>query len=471
MLFNVNSPQAKAQAQRKALRMMLAIEKGFRRTISISLNAAVREAAALLENGVDNLDVVVNNQWLLLNKAFRTAYKRAGASFSQEVFNSVNELKGMQALEVKQTPEVKGMGEEFWNAFLGFTELNTASRVTQVNSFTKRWIADKVRAGTELGKSPGEIAKDLRKSGKFNKMRAARIARTEVHMASNFATQESVKSSRLEMDKEWVAFIDDRTRNTHVVMNSKRISMKDNFIVDGAKMDYPGDPKGGARNVVNCRCVLLYFKATGTVTVQQPATSVNVGKPSTVIVQPNADIINDRIDVFASKTHSLSYERAEIYDTKGNILLRKKGDRNSITFTKAESDLCRGNILVHNHPVCGGSFTSADIISSMEAGEKELWAVGKNYKYSFQRTLGKNLSYPKGVDRAKIEAAYKKHLYSPNTAKQLQNKFPETINTPVNDLPKNVVYKMGEEVTHITMDKLAKELGSEFKYTRLGLVK
>lgn len=234
------------------LRQMLVIEKGFRRSLSISLNKSVRNAAEMLEQGVENLDHAVDLERVVLMQAFRTAYYRSGSSFSQRVFTSIEDVKSLHV------PEAKGMGEEFWNAFLGFVELNTASRVSQVSNFTKRWIAREVSIGEAAGKSTGEIARQLRKSGKFNKMRAIRIARTEVHMASNFATQKAVESTRLETEKEWVAFIDDRTRDSHVVMNGKRVAMKDDFLVGGARMQYPGDPRGGARNVIHCRCVLLY---------------------------------------------------------------------------------------------------------------------------------------------------------------------------------------------------------------------
>ena len=34
--------------------------------------------------------------------------------------------------------------------------------------------------------------------------------------------------------------------------------MDEDFTIGGAKMEYAGDPKGGAKNVVNCRCVIVY---------------------------------------------------------------------------------------------------------------------------------------------------------------------------------------------------------------------
>ena len=34
--------------------------------------------------------------------------------------------------------------------------------------------------------------------------------------------------------------------------------MDEDFSINGTLMQYPGDPKGGPRNVINCRCVLVY---------------------------------------------------------------------------------------------------------------------------------------------------------------------------------------------------------------------
>ena len=34
--------------------------------------------------------------------------------------------------------------------------------------------------------------------------------------------------------------------------------MNQDFNINGSLMQYPGDSRGGAKNVVNCRCVVLY---------------------------------------------------------------------------------------------------------------------------------------------------------------------------------------------------------------------
>ena len=46
----------------------------------------------------------------------------------------------------------------------------------------------------------------------------------------------------------------------HVTANGTTVPMDEAFVVDGASMQYTGDPNGGARNVINCRCVTLYIE-------------------------------------------------------------------------------------------------------------------------------------------------------------------------------------------------------------------
>ena len=92
--------------------------------------------------------------------------------------------------------------------------------------------------------------------------RAAMIARTEVHNAASFASHNYHNTIRndlgINMFKQWVAVNDARTRSTHSEANGQRVHMDEKFNMGGAEMDYAGDPAGGAKNVINCRCVIIY---------------------------------------------------------------------------------------------------------------------------------------------------------------------------------------------------------------------
>ena len=60
------------------------------------------------------------------------------------------------------------------------------------------------------------------------------------------------------MLKKWVATNDARTRTAHSLASGQIVDMNEDFTVDGTPMSYAGDPKGGAKNVINCRCIIIY---------------------------------------------------------------------------------------------------------------------------------------------------------------------------------------------------------------------
>jgi hypothetical protein len=148
-------------------------------------------------------------------------------------------------------------------------------RITEIVAYSKKYILNRLKPILQEGIDSGEgisviarrIIKDIDeyKIG-FSRYRAERIARTEIVSSSNWASYGSVKASGLEsrVKKKWLCQIDGRERETHAEMNSKEaIPMEDFFEVRTANggvdlMEYPGDPRGSAGNVINCRCTIIY---------------------------------------------------------------------------------------------------------------------------------------------------------------------------------------------------------------------
>lgn len=94
---------------------------------------------------------------------------------------------------------------------------------------------------------------------KFNGMSISngkRIVRTESVNAANFATNESASSlfGASNLQKEWIAGLDGRTRDAHVAANGQRRGMNEKFTVMGEQLNHPGDSAGSAGNIINCRC-------------------------------------------------------------------------------------------------------------------------------------------------------------------------------------------------------------------------
>jgi len=85
---------------------------------------------------------------------------------------------------------------------------------------------------------------------------AERIARTETVSAYNDGAVQSYGDAGVER-KEWLASIDERTREAHAEADGQVVNTHEAFMVDGEEMEYPGDPGASAENVINCRCTVL----------------------------------------------------------------------------------------------------------------------------------------------------------------------------------------------------------------------
>ena len=114
--------------------------------------------------------------------------------------------------------------------------------------------------------SLAQIAKNITtKVGAISRSRAMLVARTETHNAAGYAHHQYHGSLGQElgmtMVKRWTSTQDLRTRSFHAEANGQTVSMDEPFIVGGVPMMYAGDPQGGAKNVVNCRCVIVYVDA------------------------------------------------------------------------------------------------------------------------------------------------------------------------------------------------------------------
>lgn len=126
--------------------------------------------------------------------------------------------------------------------------------------------------GEDLGDPVGTIAGKIRDvlGGPVARVRAATIARTETGIAASWAMQKSVEQLSIapRVVREWVTFIDARTRPSHGEADGQRRGMNEDFVLreyDGddptgrtVTLSRPKDPDGPADQVIQCRCVVRY---------------------------------------------------------------------------------------------------------------------------------------------------------------------------------------------------------------------
>ena len=92
----------------------------------------------------------------------------------------------------------------------------------------------------------------------LSEVRSYLIARTETGASVNMGQMATYQATGIEQ-KEWIATLDDRTRESHLLIDGTIKPMTETFEVENTEggvdnMLYPSDPNGSAGNVCNCRC-------------------------------------------------------------------------------------------------------------------------------------------------------------------------------------------------------------------------
>jgi hypothetical protein len=196
-----------------------------------------------------------------------------------------------------------------------------ATRVVGIQNSTRSIIRRVINAN--VGEGVEVVGKKIRDQGKpfnsFNRYRSNTIARTETHNAASFANHKVVESLNIpDTQKRWTTTLDPRSRATHVQANGQTVPMDEDFTVGGRPMAYPGDPRGGASNVINCRCVLIYVTPEDVVTDDTTTTP----KP-----RQARDTQEISLDKLLSSPRDVSFTHETFKIGKKAVMLRSLDDR------------------------------------------------------------------------------------------------------------------------------------------------
>ena len=126
--------------------------------------------------------------------------------------------------------------------------------------WNKKHITAAINRGILLGDPIPDIAQRILNVANMDlnaAIRSARTATTAAECAGRIDTYKYAESLGIEMQQEWVATLDDRTRHEHRILDGQRVDIGEAFEVDGATIRYPGDPQAPGYLVYNCRCTLV----------------------------------------------------------------------------------------------------------------------------------------------------------------------------------------------------------------------
>lgn len=159
--------------------------------------------------------------------------------------------------------DVRNLESEQW--FIDYT----ATFAGPIQATSEREIAAILQQGQSEGWSVGEMQNTLTQmfqqwidgdvdsaefaGDRLPPWRAELIARNETMRAYNAGSTEIYRDNGVE-EREWLATLDNRTRDSHAEANGQIVGVDEPFIVDGIEMDYPGDPSAPPDLIMDCRC-------------------------------------------------------------------------------------------------------------------------------------------------------------------------------------------------------------------------
>lgn len=216
---------------------------------------------------------------LALNKQTEQAIANNGIFLSLDLTDTLSDLYkevgvNMASIQYDALKSFKTKASDFfinnWLEFMmNYIFSNIAQRVVKIDDTSRMRIRDTIALGYSLGMEEAQIAKFIRdRVGNINIARSLMIARTEIAEAANIAKDKSAEDWQQETGesiwKVWVHRYAKEPRDWHLSLdNGKAIPKDKTFTVTDNKgfsveMLRPHDPNGGARNNVNCSCVVVY---------------------------------------------------------------------------------------------------------------------------------------------------------------------------------------------------------------------
>ena len=195
-------------------------------------------------------------------------FERAMESFLRHNLETIVSVFGFEVIDSAKLLHVdleeKSVFSKFKRKVLAWVREHAARRSREVSNNLRARVARSIEQWVRSGKGEREgvraVAAAMKKGTALHI--AQRIARTEAHTAANKGQQDAAEESGVDMVKEWGATEDARTRPDHSAANGQLRKLDEMFDVGGVNLDFPGDPNGPPGQIINCRCVALYWPRT-----------------------------------------------------------------------------------------------------------------------------------------------------------------------------------------------------------------
>ena len=127
----------------------------------------------------------------------------------------------------------------------------------KILKYSRRKVNTAITQGVLKGDSIDKIARRLTDVVGIEEGYARLNARTAMTGAQNAGRLDSYfdsKSLGINIKKQWMATLDERTRTSHQAMDGEVVDIEDKF---SNELEYPADPEGDPAEVYNCRCTMI----------------------------------------------------------------------------------------------------------------------------------------------------------------------------------------------------------------------
>lgn len=139
---------------------------------------------------------------------------------------------------------------------LPYKKLNKEKDIAWNFKNIKRETAKSIIEGESVDKLAERLAREVTNRNKKEMMKHARtITNSTRNQARDTRIKHGIKLG-LDIQKEWSATLDERTRTAHGHLDGVKVPYDADFEVAGMKIKYPGDPHAHPSLVYNCRCTL-----------------------------------------------------------------------------------------------------------------------------------------------------------------------------------------------------------------------
>lgn len=249
----------------RQLALKLELEPRLKREMSVLFSAMSKDMRALYATTgqVLNADEYEEEIKLVLKQHYRRVARVFGISLRQQLVKKAAIL------------ETKGVDDEVDAEMMKFIAETTGIRSKLIVETTQKDInfsvafSISVQPDTGIRDNAAVAATAQKEFGKKTSARTETIAITETQTAAEGSKSVEARTvaqnvgviaglpPSVVMQKEWVAVLDSRTRDSHVLADGQRVGIDGSFLVGGERLQYPSDSSLGATagNIINCRCI------------------------------------------------------------------------------------------------------------------------------------------------------------------------------------------------------------------------